>query len=494
MKLERVRERVEALLEDQARERRGIALSEMQAAGVGAAFMRASELFGRDRISEAQRALAGSGGVEEKRVRALLEFLVHGRARCSAAPELDQLLTWEAQASVEVGDRRLPLRRVLSVAAATADRGERQALAEARLAAYDEQTPIMEGYLARQRDAVVELGYGSYLESCEVLSEIDLRGLAREGERFLASTEAMYLELLEWQLGRTDGITVDEATEVDLFRMERAPTFERLFGEKVVWGLQGIFVEAGIDTTAGGRIEVETRRGLPGGLSAVCHPIRVPGEVVLTVAPAPGRHAHHTFLRALGVALHHAGTDPELPLESRWLGDESVPWGVGATFASLLETRPLLTRFYRMSAADQPTYLRVATLLNLLRVRREIGRLQAQIILFEEPDSREVREEFARLMRVATGVRFDPRAALRNTEPGFRVARRLRGEQLQAVLGDHLRERFDEDWYRNPRAGPALLSIFRAGRSFNASELAVQLSSRPLSFERLRLFLERAIA
>jgi hypothetical protein len=70
-------------------------------------------------------------------------------------------------------------------------------------------------------------------------------------------------------------------------------------------------------------------------------------------------------------------------------------------------------------------------------------------------------------------------------EPGFRVVRRLRAEQLQSVITHYLRERFDEDWFRNPRAGEALLAMFTPGQAFSASEVSVQLSSQPLSFARI---------
>jgi hypothetical protein len=155
---------------------------------------------------------------------------------------------------------------------------------------------------------------------------------------------------------------------------------------------------------------------------------------------------------------------------------------MGRAFAALLLNPVLLARFYRLSAEDLREYLRFARLLRLLRIRRDIGELQFQLALLEEPDSRETRPRYTELLSHATGLRYDARGALAAAEPGFRVARRLRGEQLEPVISTHLRERFDEDWFRNPRAGDGLLALFRPGQSFTASEIAVQLSSKPLAF------------
>jgi hypothetical protein len=480
----RVRERFEPLLERVAAERHAHSLSEMQPSRVGAAYASQPDLFGR--IRDVQLALAGASGREEKRIRALLEGLVHARASCAAAAELDQLLTWYAQPRFQLDDGRVALRRVRALLAAAHEPEERAALLEAWHAAADEQTPLLEGYLARYRESVVELGYGAYVESCEILSGIDLRGLGRDAQRFLGENRDEYLELLDWHLEHLADTSREEATEADLMRLQRAPGGHRHFGSSLVWGLQTLLAETQLDVLAGGRIRVERHRTLPGSVVAQCHALRIPGEVVCDVAPVAGISAHAAFLRTMGQALHQAYTDPDLPLESRWLGDESVPLAMGDLFAGLLSNRVLLARFYRLPQADLHDYLRLHRLLHLLRVRRYAGLFLFQLQLLERPDSREARESFAEHLTAATGVRHPPLGALLAAEPAFRVARRLRAEQLQAVLGTHLRERFDEDWFRNPRAGEALLALFRPGRSFSASELAVQLGAGGLAFGPLK--------
>ena len=81
-------------------------------------------------------------------------------------------------------------------------------------------------------------------------------------------------------------------------------------------------------------------------------------------------------------------------------------------------------------------------------------------------------------MGAATGVRYDARTFLEHAEGDFAAGRRLRGWLLGAILSAALRDRYDEDWFRNPRAGLFLRELFEQGASENAGELAERFGSR----------------
>jgi hypothetical protein len=68
-------------------------------------------------------------------------------------------------------------------------------------------------------------------------------------------------------------------------------------------------------------------------------------------------------------------------------------------------------------------------------------------------------------------------------DPRFYSARYLRAWQLQAALREVLVTRFDEDWYRNPAAGPWVVrELFGEGQRELAAELAARVGAGPLSF------------
>ena len=79
-------------------------------------------------------------------------------------------------------------------------------------------------------------------------------------------------------------------------------------------------------------------------------------------------------------------------------------------------------------------------------------------------------------------------------DDGFYAARYLRAWQLEALLAASLRERFDEDWFRNPQCGRWLLDLFSRGQRDDAAALAGAVLGRALDFGPLIARAETALA
>jgi hypothetical protein len=483
MSLDSLRQRVESFLGDLEKERYQINLAQRRQPRLGSVYRDGANLLSISRITEVQRTLAGASGPEEKRVRALLEFLAHGHARFAASEELDQRLSWEIFGTVEVGESRIPCRQVSASLAISADPERRRAIEEVYLEVLEDHADIAEDFVSRHREGIEGLGYGSYVESCQILSGFDLHTLAREGARFLDETRDAYFDALAWYLPRVTGASIEEARAGDARRMAGAPEFDaELSGQDASRAIPASIGASGLEPLAEGRITIEREAYLAGDAGGVCHAFSVPDSVTLAVSTRSGRQALASFLRAYGAALHQAYTAPELPVEYRRLGDSSVLHGWGYTFEHLLRTRGFLLRTFRFPQAKLPDYLRFSALVWLYHVRQDIAQLQFELDFF---DGDAGPDRFDDLMLEATGLRYDGRLAIWSVEPGFEIARRLRGAQLAGLLVAALRHRFDEDWFRNPRAGPYLAEQFSHGRTYSAPELAIQLTSRKLGFDGL---------
>ncbi len=73
----------------------------------------------------------------------------------------------------------------------------------------------------------------------------------------------------------------------------------------------------------------------------------------------------------------------------------------------------------------------------------------------------------------ATTFRYGRADAFVDVDPRFYAARYLRAWQLQALINETLVERYDVDWWRNPRAGPWICSaLFGEGQRELAHEQA----------------------
>lgn len=493
--LDALRSRLGELLEAVAMAELAGARGEPRGAGPGAVHVAASDLFGLDRLSDVQMALSGAAGEEAKRIRHLLEALAVGRGVCAAADELDQYVTWRSNAHVPIGEERVAVGRIAGAISGERDPEVRHRIEDAWLGLVDEQAPLLEAAFAAYRRGVEELGYGDLVQSMSVLSGIDLAGLETDGRSFLASTESLYRELLDWHLPRLAGVQPGSATAADGQALERARAADDLFaGRDPARTAVELIGAGGFDPGAGGRLRLEA---LPAGSRAVgasVHAVRVPDQVVVLHGRRSGRSAQAGALRGLGAGCHPAYTSPDLPLEYRRLGDDSVPHAFGLLFESLVSNRRALERDLGIGRDAAAGQRRLAALLELLAARGTVARLAFEIQWNREPDARDRGARYAEEMTAATGLRHDPRAALPDSVPPLQSARELRGRQLAPLLISHLRDRFDEDWHRNPGAVQVLTELMAPGRSFAADEMAVQLGAQRLDFQPLRLRAEELAA
>ncbi|MEX2582239.1 MAG: hypothetical protein WD766_03150 [Gemmatimonadota bacterium] len=491
MSFDPLRDWIDSFLTAAEEERYEIGLAQRRRPVLGELYASNADLFSVARITEVQRVLAGSSGAEERQLRSLFEFLARGRALMVAAAPLDQRLEWEVFGSVPVAESRIPHRQILGALRLASDSGRRHEIEEAHLRALEEHRYVAEDFIARQKEGIAELGYRSQVEAYQILGSIDFQATLRDGERFLEATNDAYFELLSWYLPRITGVEVPDATAADMARLEAAPEYDSLLqGGEQNRRIPELVRETGLDPYAEGRIRIDWEAYLGGSTGAMCRIPEVPGRVMMAVAARSGRPALSYFLRAYGVALHHAYTDPDLPVEQRRLGDDSVPRASGGLFESLLRTPAFLRAHFDVPAHKLTDLLRLSALCTLLEVRSDVGRLGYELAFYEgegEPES------YAELMLGATGVRHDPRAAVWSVESEFTSARRLRAAQLAAIHAETLRNRFGEDWFRNPKAGGYLRDLFTHGRRYSAPELAVQLESQKLSYETLARQLMEAL-
>jgi hypothetical protein len=242
--------------------------------------------------------------------------------------------------------------------------------------------------------------------------------------------------------------------------------------------------DMGADATAKGRVIFDTGDREGKNSRAFCAPVRVPQEVYLVLRPHGGQSDYRTFLHELGHALHFANTRADYPFEYRWLGDNSVTESYAMLFDHMLHLPGWLARYTELGAPRIPTFLRAAGFEELQFLRRYCAKLIYEHELYGGDHAwQSLPDIYVETLSSATSFRYDRADAFVDVDPRYYAARYLRAWQLQAVIGESLVERFDEDWYRNPRAGPYIVeSLFAEGQRELAHELAERVTSRPLSF------------
>jgi hypothetical protein len=426
---------------------------------------------------------------EWRSARALLDWQVESHASRELAELDERLITWEATSVIRLADgREVPYQRAAVDLAVEPDRKERLALDDARAALVArELAPLRSERLQRERDLIEELEIApDYVAAFEALSGIDLRGLAAECERFLRVTESMWSDVHGDAVRKQLGIRPADATRADALALMRAPRFDPYFPAAAMEpSVRQQVSEMGADPGANGHV-IYDLAPRPGKRSrAFCAPVSVPREVYLVLLPHGGATDYRTLLHELGHALHFGYMRDDLPFEYRWLGDNSITEGYAMLFDHQLHDAGWLGRYSALGKPRVPEYRRAAAFEELQFLRRYSAKLLYELRLYGgDVPWASMPDAYVEILSAATTFRYRTADAFVDVDPRFYSARYLRAWQLQAALREALVRQFDDDWFRNPRAGPWMVrELFGEGQRELASELAERVGAGKLSFD-----------
>lgn len=423
------------------------------------------DLGDRDLLADVERAMAGAEPEEERRLRCLLEWVAEHQVERSVAPLMDEYFAWEATSTVDLEDKETPLRQLARVVAREEDPSRRRELQSVSEEVLEDSVSLRFDILERERDAVRDLGYGGYLEALERFGRQSYRPLLARGKRVADATESLYREHLRLHLAR-QGVEPGDARRGDELALRRRPFPPGPEAGPTVDAVRDLLRRdlAALDLQLSGvgdvRMDVEQRPlKRP---ESFCAAPEVPGRIVGVVAGYGGWSDAHDFMGVAGTALSLSHLDPGLPFEDRYLGDPSMGYCWDALFRELL-SRPAWLERLELSRERREAFARFAAWVDLLDFRRDVARLEFELDLWEEREPGSVVQDFADRMAAATGFRPPPQIFLEVVGGGLQVARRLRGRLLADRLGAELTDRFGEDWFRNPSAGPFLAELLTGG-------------------------------
>ncbi len=442
---------------------------------------------------------AAAGSEERRSAGYLLEWQIESQSGREVVELDEREIAWESSAVIDVaGARRVPYQRAAIEIANAKHRQERLAIDEARAkVAAAEHSPLRLERIQREKAYIEELEIApGYVGTFEALTGISLADLGSQCAAFIADTQAMWDDTLPFFLRRSLEITPAEATRADALALFRGREFDGAFpASDLEPAIRRHAAELAIDPLAGGRITFDLAEREGKDSRAFCAPVRVPEEVYLVLRPHGGVTDYTTLLHELGHALHFAYADPHYPFEYRWLGDNSVTEGYAMLFDHLMQDRGWLLRYTGLGRNDVGEFLRMASFEELHFLRRYCAKLLYELEVYSGKTGWDVLPEaYVETLSTATGFRYRSADAFIDLDPRFYSSRYLRAWQLQSVLAQSLVGRFDEDWFRNPAAGPWIVeNLFAEGQRETATELAVRASGADLSFAPLASAIERGL-
>jgi hypothetical protein len=443
---------------------------------------------------------AKPGSDEHRSARVLLDWLIDSGIGRELAPLDERELKWEANATIALPDGSVePYQRCAITLSNTPEKAQRDVLdaARAKLVAA-ELAPLKQEKLDRERTLYQGSGVAtSYIDTVEALSSTSLTDLRTQCQAFLRETQGMWDEVLPRFLKERLNLTVSEATRADAGALFRAREFDGAFpAEAMETEVRRHVTEMGASPDAGGRVKYDTGEREGKRARAFCAPVKIPEVVHLVLRPHGGQNDWMTLLHELGHALHFGNAERTLPFEYRWLGDNSVTEGYAMLFDHRLKDAGWLLRYTGLGKNNIERYLRSAGFEELHFLRRYCGKLIYEMELYGGGVSWSALPDlYVETLFASTNFRYQTSDAFVDVDPRFYSARYLRAWQLQALLDETLMEKFDADWWRNPRAGPWIVGeLFGHGQRELADEQARRVSGKILGFAPLVRSIERMLA
>jgi hypothetical protein len=485
MNLAEVRGRVEAFLrelaEEDYRQRAGLKPASEQAA----IYERHRDLAAPSLLEDIRGLAAEAEDADQVRARRFLaEFLTRHRLDADVRHLTDAFLTREATAELDVNGESISLRSAEGRIRNEADRRRRAAVEAARAAAVEDLNGLLADILRRAQEGAGRLGFAGYVPMCESLSGVALAPVRERCDAFLGATRDMYADFLRWALKKYLRLGLEDAKRHDLVRLLRAPHLDPLFPpDRMRPAAEETLAKMRIDLRAGGRIAIDDEARPTKSPRAFAAAIDVPERVVLVFRPEGGADDYHSFLHELGHALHFGHTEAALPVEFRRLGDDSVTESFAFLVEGWLHERRWLRRF--LEVGNPADFLNLAAFHKLYLVRRYCAKLRYELLLHEQGPIPAMAEAYRELLAEATLVEFPREVYLHDLDPYFYSARYLRAWCFEAQLRERLVEGYDQEWFRNDRAGPFLQDLWRQGQRLPLEDLAASLDLGPLGIDPL---------
>jgi hypothetical protein len=501
LSIERLRREGEAFMEELSREYFLAHAGLKASAELQPIYGKHSGILSRDALDLTRETFASSAeGTDERRsARLLLDWQAESQSARELAALDEREIAWEGDAVVRTADgREIPYQRTAIELANSLDREERARIETARRTLVErELAPMKRERFQRERDITEALGLADgYNATWELLNGVSLSALRDECAGFLRDTQAMWDEVCPAFVKRVLGMKLSETTRADALALFRAREFDAFFpGAEMEPAIRRQVREMGIDPEAAGRVRFDTGEREGKRSRAFCAPVRVPDEVYLVLRPHGGQTDWQTFLHELGHALHFANMRPDHPMEYRWLGDNSITEGYAMLFDHLMQDAGWLRRYTGLEKKTSPHYLRSAGFEELHFLRRYCAKLIYETQLYGGDVPWDALPDlYVETLTGATTFRYARADAFVDVDPRFYAARYLRAWQLQALITETLVERYDEDWWRNPRAGPWIVqSLFSEAQRELAQEQAARVSGKALSFAPLVRSIERML-
>jgi hypothetical protein len=435
-----------------------------------------------------------AAALPEERDRILLEYIFTGKYIFEQLKhEVQELENAEAAAKVSLDGQEYTYHSMPVVTGNEQDYAKRGRLDAAYIEALAALNPQREAIDAKDRALVEELGWKGTIELCEKLGRLRIYPLRDLTRQFLTDTHELYEEKLT-QFAAKSGLQRHELRHGDIGYMHRLKRFDALFPKAealpaLARTLKGLGIDLEEQQRSNVTLDMESRPTK--NPRAFCIGVDVPRDVRLSVMPRGGQDDYAALFHESGHLEFGAHMAPELSFLYRQYGDTSVHESYAFLFEHLIADdvwwREVMGREPVLDNGESFTEFSRFHLLYM--VRRYSAKLQYEVDYHEAGGGPALAQRYAYWLEQGTGIPYPAPRYLADFDGGFYVVQYLQAWLWEVQLRAHLRERFGEAWFTNPRAGDALRELWRQGQRYDVWEIAQQLGYGGVEIEPLKRYI-----
>ena len=475
------------------------------------------DLFSKQSIAVVDKVLKGKLSEDDRLAATFLKnALVLEFVALDTAHFGDEINNTETGATVQVPWEKepVPYRQLDVLLDQEEDPARRVQLQELQAMVWKEKlNPIYEKEQKRVEALTRQLGYPSVVAISQALRNVDLKALIGTSQAIIKQTDSMYRELFAEQVKLVLGKDASEFRRSDTGYFSSVPGYKKFFPPELTIPAFMDFIEGmGLDmsTAAGGEILVDDEPREKKNPRAACYSITVPDDVRITVKPTGGIPDFETFFHEGGHALHFANSASPV-WEFQQLGNNAVTESYAGFFEDVWSDPEWLLHyreFVKLYNKFQPPAKRVpvmtdAEIANLIRnrvfwhlyfIRRYNGaKLLYESILhggdpslwnaYYKGQTSDLHQVYRTLFSQAYGYELNDIEAMRfrtDVDSYFYSADYARSFLTKAMMHEFVREKFGPRWFRDPRTGEFLKSLWKDANKPQVEDIAAAMNMKPL--------------
>ena len=409
--------------------------------------------------------IAGVSGIEDEIARTRIRHgLIDHYLQRELMPHETEMQAWSRGAAAHVDGDKIYFRNVIPWCQKSSTLLKRQKLQQETGPLCKLLKPFAVNYWTVVLDTLTgELGFGGYIDYCSQKKGIDYPRLYRQMKTLIEQTDEYYFAAMDaWSRERFD-LPMHQLTRFDAIYLLSLGQWDRLCPVKAPEETLGFFQRWGLDPAHHPGIHLDMSTAADKSAQAISVMVRIPQEVHILMRPEGGWIDVETLWHELGHGLSAVTTDPSLPVVDREL---ATAFNLSEAYAFLLQrmalSRPVLESVMGLPEKTIATVGYYKDLKDLSVFRRYAAKFISEYDMFAGgglSDGRPYADTMARI----TGFYHQPESHLFDLVPEFYCADYLLGWMGEAVLDNHLVDRFGDYGCLEPDAGEWLQSLWRQG-------------------------------